>query len=115
MGSKNLWSYREMLVCLAHYATLSEKERRNPPKYLLLELANLIGRSTGSISLRFANFNSVDPLFIEKGLKSMQGGGGHVHEIWSRFSKNDGTLDLNLLLRNVSLELYIQLKDKVEG
>lgn len=106
MGRKDQWSFNEMLVCLSYYSTLNVRERRNPPKHVLNELSDLTGRSLGSISLRFANFNSVDPIFIERGLKSMQGGGGHVHDIWIKFSKNDGTLDQDQLLRFVSAAHY---------
>jgi putative restriction endonuclease len=109
-----MWSREEMLVTLCYYISLPAGQRRVPPKHILSELSNLTGRSVGSISLRFANFNSVDPEFTDKGLKSMQGGGGHVQTTWDEFARNDGTIDSSHLLRTVTGILYSKTK-KFEG
>ncbi len=101
MGKRNNWSRGELVVCLAMYSTLSSRDRRVPPKWILEHLAKRIGRSTGSISLRFANFNSVDPTFTSQGLVGMTGGGAHVQKIWNEFSNNEGELLVPLLVREL--------------
>jgi putative restriction endonuclease len=114
VARKDLWSREEMLLTLCYYISLPAAQRRVPPKHILEELSNLTGRTVGSISLRFANFNSVDPEFTDRGLKGMQGGGGHVQTTWNEFSRNDGTLDSNLLLRSVTGILYAKANN-LEG
>ncbi|MEN9966792.1 MAG: hypothetical protein RL036_25 [Actinomycetota bacterium] len=94
-----------MLACLAYYSSLPKEQRRTPPSWVLEELEILLNRTQGSVSLRFANFNSVDPDFTDLGLKGMVGGGAHVQAIWAEVSKNDGHLDLNRLLRLVAREI----------
>ena len=106
MARKDLWSREELLLTLAYYVSLPSAQRRVPPKHILTELSELTGRTVGSISLRFANFSSVDPEFTGRGLKGMQGGGGHVQVTWDEFARNDGTIDANLLLRSVTRALY---------
>lgn len=114
MGRKDLWSREEMLLTLCYYISLPVPQRRVPPKHILEELSNLTGRTVGSISLRFANYNSVDPEFTDKGLKGMQGGGGHVQTTWDEFSRNDGSIDSNHLFRTVTGILYAKA-NKSEG
>jgi putative restriction endonuclease len=99
MTARNGWRREEMLVCLAFYSSLEKSQRRVPPPHIVSELVKLTKRTQGSIKLRFANFNSVDPLFTDAGLKSLDGGGKHVKEIWNEYSKNDGTLDSAKILR----------------
>lgn len=94
-----------MLTCLAYYSSLPREQRRTPPTWVLGELEVLIRRTRGSVSLRFANFNSVDPDFTDLGLKGMVGGGAHVQAIWAEVSKNDGHLDSNKLLRLLASEV----------
>ena len=106
------WSREEMLACLAFYASLPKNQRRVPPGHVLNALSKATGRSPGSISLRFANFNSVDPLFTNEGLKGMTGGGSHVAAIWREFSLNDGTLDKSALLRHLGLRV-VQIEKTV--
>lgn len=100
------WSSREMLLCLAVYASLNESQRKSPPRTILRQLASLTGRTEGSISLRFQNFSSEDPDLTSAGRKGMTGGGSHVSETWYKFSRNDRTLDLSLLLREVAMNFY---------
>ena len=101
MGKRRIWSRTELLVCLAVYATLTPKDRRVPPTRVLEHLASMIGRSSDSISLRFANFNSVDPIFTSQGLLGMTGGGAHVSKIWNEFSNNEGDLDIREIVREL--------------
>lgn len=112
MVERRDWTRAELLVCLAVYATLPSSERRVPPKRVLEHLAAVTGRTPGSISLRFANFNSEDPLFTSKGLSGMKGGGAHVHHIWTDFSNNEGELQLATIVRELVNLVPIDLDKK---
>jgi len=110
VGRKDQWAREEMLIVLSYYVSLPPGQRRVPPKHILTELSELTGRTPGSISYRFANYSSVDPEFTDRGLKGLQGGGGHVQATWDEFARNDGTIDTNLLLRSVTRALYSKVK-----
>lgn len=73
---------------------------------MLERVSRNTGRSLGSISLRFANFNSVDPTFTTKGLKGMSGGGATVKAIWHEFSNNEGWLDQSKLLSYIAVQWF---------
>ena len=107
MTSRRAWTTNELLICLAYYVTLGRSQRRSPPAWVLKELSELINRTTGSISLRFANFTAVDPQFTNAGLKGMDGGGAHVQNIWNECSKNDGELDPVKIIRAIAKSLSL--------
>lgn len=110
MSERRNWTRSELLICLAYYSSLTTSQKRTPPSWVLEELASCINRSQGSISLRFANFNSVDPDFTDQGLKGMTGGGAHVQVIWNEFSSNDGQLDIRKLVRGLVSDYSESLK-----
>ena len=113
MVSRNSWTREEFIYCLAFYASLGEKQRRVPPKRLVAHISLATGRSEGSIKLRFANFNSVDPTFTSRGLVGMSGGGSTVVSIWHEFSDNEGELDSSKLLKYLA-DGYFHLSRKGE-
>lgn len=105
MAGRRDWTTDELLICLAYYSSLPKAQRRSPPAWVLRELSELISRTPGSISLRFANFTSVDPEFTISGLKGMIGGGAHVQKIWNECAKNDGELDPVKIVRTLAKSL----------
>lgn len=58
----------------------------------VIEMANLIGRSTSSISIRLGNFASCDPDHQNRGVKGMVGGIKQCQPIWDEFFTNQGEL-----------------------
>lgn len=58
----------------------------------VIEMANLIGRSTSSISIRLGNFASCDPYHQNRGVKGMVGGIKQCQPIWDEFFTNQGEL-----------------------
>jgi hypothetical protein len=89
---KELWTRKEMLICLAYYSTLSY------PKVIDTLAAQecslfLPGRSVASVSLRLANYVARDPQMTRLGFKGMYGGGEKVDEIWDECSDRDRSLD----------------------
>lgn len=89
---KMLWTRKEMLICLAYYATLSYPKIINR---LTAQECSLFlpDRSVDSIALRLANFVARDPQMTTAGFKGLSGGGGKVDQIWDECSDRDGELD----------------------
>ena len=96
------WSRSDMIFAIAAYLALAPKDRSNPPKEYVANVALRMNRSFGSMSLRFANFASRDPLVQAQGGKGMTGGGVHVDEIWAEF--NTPIQGENALLKAIVLE-----------
>lgn len=55
---------------------------RNPK---IIQLANLLGRSANSVSLKLSNFARLDPALQMRGIKGMQHGAKGEEEIWNEF------------------------------
>lgn len=90
--AKELWTRKEMLICLAYYSTLSYPKvvDRLAAQECGLFLPN---RSIDSVSLRLANYVARDPRMTRAGFKGMYGGGQKVDQIWDECSDRDGFLD----------------------
>lgn len=58
----------------------------------IIELANLLGRSANSISIRLTNFASCDPYHKNRGIKGMVGGIKQCQPIWDEFFNNQEAL-----------------------
>lgn len=58
----------------------------------IVELANMIGRSPSSVSMKMSNFSSVDPSKIELGLRGLPHGSRIDKEIFDEFCTNIGEL-----------------------
>lgn len=91
-----------MIFALAAYLALEPNHRVNPPKEYVAQVARSGNRSFGSMSIRFANFASRDPLVKSQGRKGMTGGGVHVDEIWNEFAASSNPS--NALLKAIVLE-----------
>jgi putative restriction endonuclease len=99
------WSRSDMIFALAAYLALEPKHRPSPPKEYVARVSLRMNRSIGSMTLRFANFASRDPLVQAQGGKGMTGGGVHVDEIWGEFCTE--TEQGNPLLKAIVLECHL--------
>jgi putative restriction endonuclease len=54
----------------------------------IIELANLMGRTVNSVTLRLVNFASCDPYHQSRGVKGMVGGQKQCQPIWNEFTNN---------------------------
>jgi putative restriction endonuclease len=52
------------------------------------ELAHLLGRSVGSVSLKLANFARLDPSLQERGIKGLPHGAKGEEEVWDEFAEH---------------------------
>lgn len=82
-----LWTRDEFILAFNLYLKIEYKKinDQNPD---VIKLANLINRSPGSISIRLANFASVDPYHQQRGAGGLKNGGNTIQSIWDEFYKD---------------------------
>jgi len=81
------WTREEMILAFNLYLKLPfGKMHKGTPE--IIELANLMGRSVNSITLRLVNFASCDPYHQNRGVKGMVGGLKQCQPIWDEFFEN---------------------------
>ena len=85
------WTREEMILAFNLYLKLPfGKMHRGTPE--IIELANLMGRSVNSVTLRLVNYASCDPYHQQRGVKGMVGGLKQCQPIWDEFANNRDTL-----------------------
>jgi putative restriction endonuclease len=84
---RKLWTRDELIITLSLYLKLpfGKLDARTPE---VIHLANLLGRTPGSISMRLNNFASVDPFHQQRGIGGLPGGKKQVEPIWNEFINN---------------------------
>lgn len=84
MPERKLWSRDELILALNLYLKLPfGKLHSGTPE--IIHLANLIGRTAGSVAMRLNNFASVDPYHQQRGIVGLKGGLKQVEPIWNEF------------------------------
>src|SRR5215471_7730104 len=58
---------------------------RNPR---IVELARILGRTVGSVSLKLANFARLDPFLKQRGIKGLSHGSKGEEVIWHEFASS---------------------------
>jgi putative restriction endonuclease len=87
MAGKNLWTRDELILALNLYLKLPfGKLHSGTPE--IIHLANILGRTPGSIAMRLNNFASVDPFHQQRGIGGLPGGKKQVEPIWKEFINN---------------------------
>lgn len=87
MAKLKLWSRDELIVALNLYLKLEfGKLHSGTPE--IIRLAEILGRTPGSIAMRLNNFASVDPYHQQRGIAGLPGGRKQVEPIWNEFIKN---------------------------
>jgi len=84
---RKLWTCEELILALNLYLKLpfGKLDSRTPE---IILLAEKLGRTPGSISMRLNNFASVDPFHQNRGIKGLIGGIKQVQPIWDEFINN---------------------------
>jgi putative restriction endonuclease len=84
---RKLWTHDELVLALNLYLKLpfGKFDARTPD---VVQLAEKLGRTPGSISMRLNNFASVDPFHQQRGIKGLKGGIKQVQPIWDEFIGN---------------------------
>ena len=91
MARINLWSKDELILAFNLYLKLpfGKMHTRTPE---IIDLANIMGRTVNSITIRLTNFASCDPYHQARGIKGMQGGRKQCQPIWDEFFQNKEAL-----------------------
>lgn len=106
--SKNNWTREQTIVAMNVYCRIPFKKSssRHP---LVIEYANLIGRSPSSLNLKIGNLGSFDPALREKGIVGLGHSSMMDKAVWEEFFDNPEKLayeseKIIASLRNKTLE-----------
>lgn len=88
---QRLWTREEFILVLNLYLKLPFGKFDAKTKEVK-ELALLIDRTPGAVSMRLSNFASVDPFHQERGIAGLTGGGKQVKPFWDEFMSNKEAL-----------------------
>lgn len=91
MGERKLWTRDELILSLNLYLKLPFGKLHSG-NHEIIHLANLIGRTSGSVAMRLNNFASVDPYHQQRGIGGLPGGKKQVEPIWNEFINNKDEL-----------------------
>jgi len=82
-----LWTREEHLLVFNLYCQIpfGGIHIRNPK---VIELAKILGRKVGAVSLKLANFARLDPTITKTGRKGMRHGAKGEEEVWHEFADN---------------------------
>ena len=91
MAERRLWTREELILALNLYLKLPfGKLHSGTPA--IIHLANIIGRTSGSVAMRLNNFASIDPYHQQRGIGGLPGGKKQVEPIWNEFINNKDEL-----------------------
>ncbi len=84
---QKLWTREELILAINLYCKLpfGKLHSRNPD---VIELANLIHRTPGSVAFKLVNFASLDPQLKARGIKGASNVSNLDKEIWNEFFNN---------------------------
>jgi putative restriction endonuclease len=78
------WSDGHLLIALNLYSKIpfGRFHERNP---VLVEVAERMGRTPGSLAMKLCNFASLDPILCASGRKGLEGASRRDREMWEAF------------------------------
>ena len=90
MKSKN-WTREELIVALNLYCKIPFK-KSNKYHPLVIEYANLIGRTPSAMNLKIGNLGRFDPVLKAKGITGLTNGSKLDEIVWNEFMDNPESL-----------------------
>jgi putative restriction endonuclease len=85
------WTRDELILAFSLYAEIPfGKTHMSNPK--VLELARLLGRTPGSVSMKLSNFARLDPALQARGIVGLRRGAKGEKEIWDEFTERPEAL-----------------------
>jgi predicted restriction endonuclease len=72
-------------LCLYHNLTFGQLHSKQP---VIIEFAERLGRSSGSVAMKLCNFASLDPVLKLRGIKGLIGTSALDREVWADFHEN---------------------------
>ncbi len=98
---QKLWTRDELILAINLYCKtpFGKLDARNPN---VINLANLIGRTSNSVAFKLVNFASLDPTLKARGIKGASNASKLDKQIWEEFFQNWNILpyESELLLAN---------------
>ncbi len=117
MAERKLWTREELILALNLYLKLPfGKLHSGTPE--IIHLANLLGRTSGSIAMRLNNFASVDPFHQQRGISGLPGGKKQVEPIWAEFINNKEELlfeSERILAAKERVSIEAKYSDELKG
>jgi predicted restriction endonuclease len=91
MAKGKPWTHDELMVAMNLYCKLPFGQLRhgNP---LVIEVAEKLGRTPSSLSMKLCNLASLDPYHQARGIKGLSGASRADREIWAEFNADWGRL-----------------------
>ncbi|MDG5813451.1 HNH endonuclease [Chitinispirillales bacterium ANBcel5] len=86
MAISHWQEYEFYLAMHLYYRTPFGRQHQSNPE--IIELANVIGRTPGSVSMRLNNFSAYDPKEKLRNVKGLEGGGKACKSFWDKFHSN---------------------------
>lgn len=82
MARGRLWTREELLLALNLYYKIpfGQFHHRNPK---VIELANLIGRTSNSVAMQLSNFAALDPYHQNRGVSGLRPPGKLAQQLWA--------------------------------
>lgn len=81
------WSREETIVAFNVYCKIPFKSsNKNNP--IIIEYANIIGRSPSALNMKIGNFGRLDPELKKQGITGLVNGSKLEEEIWKEFNKD---------------------------
>ena len=87
MSQGKRWTHDELMLAMNLYCKLPFGQLRhgNP---LIIEVAQKLGRTPSSLSMKLCNLASLDPYHQARGVKGLQGASRGDREAWNEFTTN---------------------------
>lgn len=87
MASGKPWTYDELVIAMNLYCKLpfGQLHRGNP---LIVEVAQKLGRTPSSLSMKLCNLAALDPYHKARGIKGLSSTSKGDREIWAAFNAN---------------------------
>ena len=87
MSSGKSWTHYELILAMNLYCKLpfGQLHRGNP---LIIEVAQKLGRTPSSLSMKLCNLASLDPYQQARGIKGLRGASRADREVWEEFNSN---------------------------
>jgi putative restriction endonuclease len=87
MAKGNVWTHDELVIAMNVYCKLpfGQLHRGNP---LIISVAQKLGRTPSSLSMKLCNLASLDPYQQARGIKGLSSASRADKEIWEEFNSN---------------------------
>lgn len=87
MKSGKRWTHDELMLAMNLYCKLpfGQFDQRNT---LIIEVAQKMGRTPSSLSMKLCNLASLDPYHQARGIKGLQGASRADRDVWAEFTGN---------------------------